>query len=237
MQCVCFRNQTNEGPFTLRESETFLSYLPPETKLGQGYIFTGVYDSVHWRGGGLPQCMLGYHTPSKETPPGKETPQQGDHPQQGRPPLAMRPPLARQTPPARTPPLRSACWEIRSTSGRYASYWNAILVAVSVNATLNLRRTLLLPMPLSHSQSVMRAMLEKVRGTDKALVRLPITQPILLTCAMIIVPMSVYTFGNVLQKSMICACTTCLGALTCTCTSISLLLHEKLIVTLHLPFQ
>ena len=24
-------------------------------------------------------------------------------------------------------PLHSACWEIRSTSGRYASYWNAIL--------------------------------------------------------------------------------------------------------------
>ena len=26
------------------------------------------------------------------------------------------------------PPLRSACWEIRWTSGRYASYWNAIHV-------------------------------------------------------------------------------------------------------------
>ena len=177
------------------------------------------------------------------TPPARRPPWQGDPP-------ARRPPPARQTPPGNetplgkadppskeTLPLRSACWEIRSTSGRYASYWNAILVAVSVNATLNLRRTLLLPMPLSHSQSVMRAMLEKVRGTDKALVRLRVTQPILLTCAMIIVPMSVYTFGNVLQKSMICACTTCLGALTCTCTSISLLLHEKLIVTLHLPFQ
>ena len=25
------------------------------------------------------------------------------------------------------PPHRSACWEIRPTSGRYASYWNAIL--------------------------------------------------------------------------------------------------------------
>ena len=41
----------------------FLGYhllLPPATKLGQGYIFTGVCDSVH-REGGLPQCMLGYH--------------------------------------------------------------------------------------------------------------------------------------------------------------------------------
>ena len=42
-------------------------------------------------------------------------------------------PLARQIPRTRHPPgpgtpLRSACWEIRSTSGRYASYWNSILV-------------------------------------------------------------------------------------------------------------
>ena len=46
----------------------------------------------------------------------------------------------RQTPPrTRHPPRplgadpsdqRSACWEIRATSGRYASYWNAILYLV-----------------------------------------------------------------------------------------------------------
>ena len=35
--------------------------------------------------------------------------------------------LPHTTPREQTPPLRSACWEIRSTSGRYASYWNAIL--------------------------------------------------------------------------------------------------------------
>ena len=33
-----------------------------------------------------------------------------------------------QTPWEQTPPLRSACWEIRSTSGRYASYLNAYLL-------------------------------------------------------------------------------------------------------------
>ena len=42
--------------------------------LGQGNIFTPVCHSVH-RGGGLPQCMLGYHplgpcTPLDHTPPG-----------------------------------------------------------------------------------------------------------------------------------------------------------------------
>ena len=48
-------------------------------------------------GGCLPQCMLGYHPPE-------------------------------QTPPrSRLPPQRRPCWEIRSTRGRYASYWNAIL--------------------------------------------------------------------------------------------------------------
>ena len=61
-------------------------------------------------------------------PPGKETPLARQIP-----PLARRPPWqgdppVRQTPLARKPPVRSACWEIRSTSGRYASYWNAILV-------------------------------------------------------------------------------------------------------------
>ena len=36
-----------------------------------GNVFTAVCDSVHG-GGGLPQCMLGYHPPSR--PPKKETP-------------------------------------------------------------------------------------------------------------------------------------------------------------------
>ena len=35
------------------------------------------------------------------------------------------------------PPWRRACWEIRSTCGRYASYWNAIFVShVSVHGGL-----------------------------------------------------------------------------------------------------
>ena len=32
-----------------------------------------------------------------------------------------------QTPPEQIPLGSSACWEIRATSGRYASYWNAYL--------------------------------------------------------------------------------------------------------------
>ena len=56
-----------------------------------------VSHSVHG-GESLPQCMMGYtHTHNR--------PREADHP----------------------PPPCSACWEIRATSGRYASYWNAYL--------------------------------------------------------------------------------------------------------------
>ena len=67
-------------------------FLPPATKLGQGYIFTGVCDSVH-RGG------------SASVHAGIPLPGPGSHPL----------------------PRNRAYLEIRSTSGRYASYWNAIL--------------------------------------------------------------------------------------------------------------
>ena len=87
--------------------------LPPATKLGQGYVFTGVCDSVHR--GGLPQCMLGY--------PPEQTPLQSRHPPEADTPLPRE-----QTPPDQTPPHRRACWEIRSTRGRYAPYWTAILL-------------------------------------------------------------------------------------------------------------
>ena len=38
------------------------------------------------------------------------------------------PPPVPGTPQYQAPPRSSACWEIRSTSGRYASCWNAILL-------------------------------------------------------------------------------------------------------------
>ena len=58
------------------------------------------------RGGCLPQCMLGCHTPPRwRTPPGWRTP--------------LPPP---------PPPPGEADSSIRSTSGRYASYWNAYLL-------------------------------------------------------------------------------------------------------------
>ena len=43
------------------------------------------------------------------------------------PPKRHPPPWEPDTPPGPDTPQRSACWEIRATSGQYASYWNAIL--------------------------------------------------------------------------------------------------------------
>ena len=42
------------------------AFLVPTTKLGQGYIFTGICDSIH-RGGGIPACLAG----SRPTPKGE----------------------------------------------------------------------------------------------------------------------------------------------------------------------
>ena len=104
-------------------------------------------------GGCLPQCMLGCQTPqTRQTPPqpGRHPPDQADtpHTRQTPPDQAdthtprpgRHPPRTKQTPPdqADTPPRqtpppgpsrppREADSSIRSTSGRYASYWNAFL--------------------------------------------------------------------------------------------------------------
>ena len=110
--------------------------LPAAMKLGQGNVFTGVCDSVNR--GGLPQCMLGYQHQSsweqtpRSRPPSRHTPQ-SRHPPGTRHPPGPDTPLGPDTPPGadthppeQTPP-READSGIRSTSGRYASYWNAFL--------------------------------------------------------------------------------------------------------------
>ena len=105
--------------------------------------------------GCLPQCMLGYppraDTPPRADPPrSRHTPEQTHPPEQTPPwsrhlprhppeqtpsgadtsqadtPQSRHPPASRHPSPEQTPP-----WEadssIRSTSGQYASYWNAFL--------------------------------------------------------------------------------------------------------------
>ena len=98
--------------------------LPPATKLGQGYVFTGVCDSVH-RGVSasvhaeiplpLEQTLPRADTPWEQTPPWSRHPLGADIPQE-------------QTPPwEQTSPQCRASWEIWSMCGWYASYWNTIL--------------------------------------------------------------------------------------------------------------
>ena len=95
----------------------------PQRSCGQGYVFTRVCDSVH-RGGvsrqGEPPGQ-GEPPPDQADPPGRENP-----PRPGRtPPGRENPPGPGRPPP---PPPLEADSRIWSTSGRYASYWNAFLL-------------------------------------------------------------------------------------------------------------
>ena len=66
---------------------------------------------------------------TRQTPPGRETPpDQGDPPDQADPPEQGRPPGRENPPGPCRPPPPEADSRIRSTSGRYASYWNAFLL-------------------------------------------------------------------------------------------------------------
>ena len=92
-------------------------FLLPATKLGQGYIFTGICDSVH-RGVCLSACW-------DTTPPARQIPLLARRsPQQGRPPPGKETPLARQPP----PPMQCMLGDTVNKQVQYASYWNAIFV-------------------------------------------------------------------------------------------------------------
>ena len=75
--------------------------LPPATKLGQGYIFTGVCDSVHG-GGGVCLSASWDTTPPTRHPPGNR--HTHPHPGTDTPPRS-RPPGSRNPPGSRHPPV------------------------------------------------------------------------------------------------------------------------------------
>ena len=68
--------------------------------------------------------MLGYTPPDQRQTPPWDQRQAPPTPETGTPPD--------QTPLGADPPQHSAFWEMRTTSGRYASYWNAILLTENV---------------------------------------------------------------------------------------------------------
>ena len=91
-------------------------------------------------GPGTHTPLTSHHPPRADTPPGPGTPPRTSHHHpprdQAHPPRTRHtPPRTRHTPPrdqapphprSRPPPREADC-SIRSTSGRYASYWNAFL--------------------------------------------------------------------------------------------------------------
>ena len=102
-------------------SPRYHASLLPATKLGQGYVFTGVCDSVHRGGVCLSACWdtttppganipLGADIPLEQIPPGSRhsPPPRSRHPPGSRPPWEQTPPPLRSRPPQeQTPAPRS----------------------------------------------------------------------------------------------------------------------------------
>ena len=109
-------------------SKIELDHYRPQRSCGQANIFTPVCHSVHRGGFCLSACWnTTPHPPDQadtsHPPRTRQTP-----PRQGRPPPGPgRPPQTRHPPPPDQAPPPEADSSIRSTSGRYASYWNAFL--------------------------------------------------------------------------------------------------------------
>ena len=118
-----------------------LAIFTSRNEVGARLCFTRVCDSVH-RGGGVchtppwADTPMGRHPPG-QTPLGRHPPGQtlsGRHLTWADTPVGRHPP--RQTPgrhpPGQTPPPSRH----GTTSGRYASYWNAILCVIENNGVM-----------------------------------------------------------------------------------------------------
>ena len=120
-----------------------LYLLPPTNEAWGKVIFLHLF-VILFTGGGLPQCMVGYH-PHRSRHPPLQTPPPGSRHQ----PLEADTCPQEQTHPlgAGTPHSR-VCWEILSTSGQYSSYWNAILSVCKMSCMVILALTCQPPPPL-----------------------------------------------------------------------------------------
>ena len=115
-------------------------YYRPQRSCGQGNIFTPVCHSFCSQGGRGSASMHAGIPPREQIPPGADQPPRTrptTPPRPGRPPRnrqtlpqSRHPPDQADPPPGPDrlpPPPGKADFSIRSTSGRYASYWNAFL--------------------------------------------------------------------------------------------------------------
>ena len=123
-----------------------LHFYRPQRSCGQGNIFTPVCHSFCSQGGWWGVCLSACWdtTPrtrhplplEPDTPPNRHTPRdqtpRSRHPLEHAPP-ETRPPQSRHTPP-------EADSSIRSTSGRYASYWIAFLYYFPCTAVASVHR-------------------------------------------------------------------------------------------------
>ena len=115
---------------------TLYVLLPPATKLGQGYVFTSVCDSVHREGVCLGACWDNPRPgrnqedppPSSRHPPDQTPPRKRTLPTSRHSPAPGRDPQEQSTPPP--PPETVHARRYGQTSGRYASYWNAYLFSL-----------------------------------------------------------------------------------------------------------
>ena len=105
--------------------------------MGQGNIFRSVCQEFCPQGGSA-SVYAGIPPPGSRHHP---SPLAAGTPRSRQPPPRAGTPRTRH-PPGPDPPSR-VCWEIRSTNGRYASYWNAILlwtvIAGIVDFSLSIR--------------------------------------------------------------------------------------------------
>ena len=135
-------------PSQLNFDIDFIQYLlPPANEVWDKVIFLHLFVILFTGGGGV--CLSAcwdttprtlHHPPTMPPrtmnpppPPGTMHPSRTmrTHPQDYAPPGTMHPPQDHAPPPQDHAPLQCrACWEIQSTRGRYASYWNAILLDV-----------------------------------------------------------------------------------------------------------
>ena len=103
---------------TLSKAVSLYSSLPPANEVWGKVIFLHLSVILFTGGVCLSACW--------------DTPRDHAHPPNHAPPRTMHP-----SGPCTIPPTQHrACWEIRSTRGRHASYWNAILF-VSASSIIN----------------------------------------------------------------------------------------------------
>ena len=129
LNCVSNRWHRNKLFFNYRSKRSF----------GQGNIFTSLCHSVHRGGGtwpGTPRDQAGTPPDQAGTPQDQTPPRTRQEPPPGpgrNPPGTKHHPLwTRQEPPGTRHPPGTADSGIRSTFGRYASYWNAFLFGSAV---------------------------------------------------------------------------------------------------------